>query len=76
MSKDDDEDQLEIQDVESDEEAKSPKGNELGLAKHRHGWFARVFRTGDVMDEKKLLSFKKVCSFACFSLFPLWLGCE
>jgi len=34
-------------------------GSVYKLAKHRHGFFARVFRTGDVMGEDKLLSFKK-----------------
>jgi len=29
------------------------------FAKHRHGWFNRTFRTGEVIEEEKLLSYKK-----------------
>jgi MyTH4 domain/FERM central domain/PTB domain (IRS-1 type)/RA like domain/WW domain len=32
---------------------------EFRFAKHRHGWFNRTFRMGEVFDEEKLLSFKK-----------------
>jgi hypothetical protein len=46
--------------LDSDEEDESASSStSLKLAKHRHGWFSRWFRTGDVMDEKKLLSYKK-----------------
>jgi len=41
-----------IQDEEEDE-------HEFRFAKHRHGWFNRTFRVGDVHDETALLTFKK-----------------
>lgn len=33
--------------------------HEFRFAKHRHGWISRITRTGQVMDDQKLLTFKK-----------------
>ena len=59
--------------TQSDDEGKKPadkkklaaaqdeedEGHEFRFAKHRKGWFNRVFRRGEVADESKLLTFKK-----------------
>lgn len=44
--------------TDSDDEQEEPT-HEFKFAKHRKGFFARFFRTGQHHDEKKLLSFKK-----------------
>lgn len=34
-------------------------GHDFTFAKHRHGWFNRTFRVGEVYDNKTILTFKK-----------------
>lgn len=44
--------------IEEDNEAEND-ATEFRFAKHRHGWFNRLFRTGRVFDDAQLLTWKK-----------------
>jgi len=58
MKKKEEQYQTNIMGVDNDEED-DEDAHDFKFAKHRHGWLNRVLRTGTIMDDQKLLTFKK-----------------
>jgi len=45
--------------IEDEEKEANEEDFAFLFAKHRHGWLARTFRTGKVLDNQKIMKFKK-----------------